>query len=87
MVVVHVASRIRNSPKRPNLKWRLQNNEKSESRLALGVFTDFCYRTAKQEALAATAAKISKSASKIVVPGTPKPAARVGQTPRRRVGI
>lgn len=44
-------------------------------------------RVAKQEALALSAAKTSKSATKIIVPGTPKPGARVGQTPRRRAGI
>ncbi|KAF8508472.1 P-loop containing nucleoside triphosphate hydrolase protein [Gautieria morchelliformis] len=44
--------------------------------------------TAKLEAISATEAKTSKTAAKIVVPGTPKPGgARVGQTPRRRVGI
>ncbi|GJJ13850.1 hypothetical protein Clacol_008107 [Clathrus columnatus] len=39
---------------------------------------------ARQEALAANAAKASKNAPRIIVPGTPKPGARIGQTPRRR---
>ncbi|KAF8525107.1 P-loop containing nucleoside triphosphate hydrolase protein [Hysterangium stoloniferum] len=43
--------------------------------------------TARQEAISADAAKVNKSSSKIIVPGTPKPGPRVGQTPRRRVGI
>ncbi|KAF8584942.1 P-loop containing nucleoside triphosphate hydrolase protein [Ramaria rubella] len=43
--------------------------------------------SAKLEAVSASAAKTSKSTSRIVVPGTPKPGARVAQTPRRRVGI
>ncbi|KAF8508196.1 putative PRP16-RNA-dependent ATPase [Gautieria morchelliformis] len=44
--------------------------------------------TAKLEAISATEAKTSKTAARIVVPGTPKPGGvRVGQTPRRRVGI
>jgi len=44
--------------------------------------------TAKLEAMSAIEAKTSKTGTKIVVPGTPKPGGvRVGQTPRRRVGI
>ncbi|KIJ45233.1 hypothetical protein M422DRAFT_227959 [Sphaerobolus stellatus SS14] len=42
---------------------------------------------AKQETLSETVAKLNTSVSKIVVPGTPRPSARAGQTPRRRVGI
>jgi len=43
--------------------------------------------TARQEAISTDAAKMNKSSSKIIIPGTPKPGSRIGQTPRRRVGI
>jgi len=86
---------IENFPCGHNLRLRWHNNaRRTFFVLESSFWLTFCTRTAKKVAEEAIAIKTSSgSASKIIVPGTPRSSSlgsagsRLPQTPRKRVGL
>lgn len=76
-----------------SLRWHASATSKCQNTLDSNSFIDLMFdRAAKKQAEADQSANDRKSSARIAVPGTPRhvgigAGARIGQTPRRRVGL